>query len=143
MSQHMQDLFTYINNVEYGEEGLKGQVPPPGAGETTFFSGSDGGAGSFRFSSADDIFAEFFGFSSPFGGGVSGGSRFPGGMGGMFGEDVFVSAFSSGEEGATMNTQQPLKAAPVEKRLPCNLEDLYKGTSKKMKISREVLDASG
>ncbi|KAJ8476562.1 hypothetical protein OPV22_020289 [Ensete ventricosum] len=64
-------------------------------------------------------------------------------MGGMFGEDVFVSAFSSGEEGATMNTQQPLKAAPVEKRLPCNLEDLYKGTSKKMKISREVLDASG
>ncbi|CAL9119322.1 unnamed protein product [Musa textilis] len=47
---------------QYGEEGLEGQVPPPGAGDTTFFSGSDVGAASFRFRSADDIFAEFFGF---------------------------------------------------------------------------------
>ncbi|CAD5178177.1 unnamed protein product [Musa acuminata subsp. malaccensis] len=62
--------------------------------------------------------------------------------GGMFGNDVFVSAFSGEREGATMHTQQPRKAAPVEKRLPCSLEDLYKGTAKKMKISREVLDAS-
>ncbi|THU49892.1 hypothetical protein C4D60_Mb06t14340 [Musa balbisiana] len=96
-----------------------------------------------RFRSADDIFAEFFGFPSPFCGGAMGGSWIPGGMGGMFGNDVFVSAFSGEGEGATMNTQQPRKAAPVEKRLPCSLEDLCKGTAKKMKISREVLDASG
>ncbi|CAL9763056.1 unnamed protein product [Musa acuminata subsp. burmannicoides] len=76
-------------------------------------------------------------------GGAMAGSWFPGGMGGMFGNDVFVSAFSGEGEGATMHTQQPRKAAPVEKRLPCSLEDLYKGTAKKMKISREVLDASG
>ncbi|CAL9093875.1 unnamed protein product [Musa acuminata var. zebrina] len=95
-----------------------------------------------RFRSADDIFADFFGFPSPFCGGAMGGSWFPGGMGGMFGNDVFVSAFSGEGEGATMHTQQPRKAAPVEKRLPCSLEDLYKGTAKKMKISREVLDAS-
>ncbi|CAN1354810.1 DnaJ homolog subfamily B member 13 [Linum perenne] len=59
---------------QYGEEGLK-----------------------FNPRSADDIFAEFFGNSSPFG----------------------------------------------ENKLPCSLEDLYKGTTKKMKISRDILDASG
>ncbi|URE09684.1 DnaJ [Musa troglodytarum] len=94
---------------QYGEEGLEGQVPPPGAGDTTFFSGNDVGAASFRFRSADDIFAEFFGLSSRFGGGARGGWRFPGGMVGMLGTDVFVSAFSGGGEGATMNTRQPRK----------------------------------
>ncbi|CAL9205640.1 unnamed protein product [Musa hybrid cultivar] len=129
---------------QYGEEGLKGQVPPPGSG------GFDGGDESttFRFNprSADDIFSEFFGFSSPFGGmgggGSRGGSRFPSRMGGMFGEEMFGSTFRGGE-GASMNFQQPRKAAPIENRLPCSLEDLYKGTTKKMKISREIVDASG
>ncbi|XP_027335397.1 dnaJ homolog subfamily B member 4 isoform X3 [Abrus precatorius] len=70
---------------QYGEEGLKGQVPPPGA--SGFASGSDGGPTTFRFNprSADDIFSEFFGFSSPFGGigdmgGRPGASGFPRGM---------------------------------------------------------------
>lgn len=138
---------------QYGEEGLKGQVPPPGPGGTggsSFFSGGDG-SNSFRFNprSADDIFAEFFGFSSPFGGmggmgggtggtGIrSGGSRFPGGM---FGDEFFGNQF--GGEGS-MNPQRPQKPAPIENRLPCSLEDLYKGTTRKMKISREVLDTSG
>nr|XP_010904900.2 dnaJ homolog subfamily B member 13 [Elaeis guineensis] len=126
---------------QYGEEGLKGQVPPPGAGGTSF-SGGDG-PNVFRFNprSADDIFSEFFGFSSPFGGpfggmggggGMRGGSRFGGGM---FGDDFFGSP--------AMHSQRPLKAAPIENRLPCSLEDLYKGTTKKMKISREIADASG
>ncbi|KAG6488225.1 dnaJ homolog subfamily B member 1-like [Zingiber officinale] len=130
---------------QYGEEGLKGQVPPPGAGG---FGGAEGGPSSFRFNprSADDIFAEFFGFSSPFGGmggGTRSGSRFPGGIGGMFRDDLFGSSFSGGEGGASMYTQQPRKQAPIENRLPCSLEDLYKGTTKKMKISREIVDANG
>ncbi|XP_027340416.1 dnaJ homolog subfamily B member 13-like isoform X3 [Abrus precatorius] len=65
---------------QYGEEGLKGQVPPPdtsSGGGTTFFPTGDIPA-SFRFNprNADDIFAEFFGFSDPFGGvtGRSGGA---------------------------------------------------------------------
>ncbi|WOK97260.1 hypothetical protein Cni_G05968 [Canna indica] len=135
---------------QYGEEGLKGQVPPPGAGGpgggASFFSGGGDGPTSFRFNprSADDIFEEFFGFSSPFGGmggssGVRGGSRF---HGGMFGDDMFGSAFGGGGEGASMYAQQPRKDAPIENRLPCSLEDLYKGTTKKMKISREIVDAS-
>ncbi|KAG6527916.1 hypothetical protein ZIOFF_010051 [Zingiber officinale] len=138
---------------QYGEEGLKGQVPPPGAGGpggATFFSSGGDGPTSFRFNprSADDIFAEFFGFSSPFGGMGGGGgstragSRFPAGMG-MFSEDIFGSSFGTAGEGASMSSQVPRKAAPIEKRLPCSLEELYKGTTKKMKISREILDASG
>lgn len=133
---------------QYGEEGLKGQVPPPGAGGPSFFSTGDGPT-SFRFNprSADDIFAEFFGFSSPFGGmggggggpGMRGGPRF-GGMS-MFADDAFGSMFGGGE--GSMHHQQPRKAAPIENHLPCSLEDLYKGTTKKMKISREILDASG
>ncbi|KAF8413824.1 hypothetical protein HHK36_001818 [Tetracentron sinense] len=129
---------------QYGEEGLKGQVPPPdagGPGGPSFFHGGDGPT-VFRFNprNADDIFTEFFGFSSPFGGmggggGMRGGSRFPGGM---FGDDFFG---SFGEGGSV--TQTTRKAAPIENILPCSLEDLYKGTTKKMKISREIADPSG
>ncbi|KAF8409190.1 hypothetical protein HHK36_005264 [Tetracentron sinense] len=130
---------------QYGEEGLKGQVPPPEAsgpsGDSFFQTGN--GPTVFRFNprNADDIFSEFFGSSSPFGGmrngggGMRGGSRFPNGM---FGDDIFGSI---GERGSV--NQIVRKAAPIEKLLPCSLEDLYKGTTKKMKISREIADASG
>ncbi|KAJ1396172.1 HSP40/DnaJ peptide-binding [Sesbania bispinosa] len=127
---------------QYGEEGLKGQVPPPGAGG--FSGGSDGGPTMFRFNprSADDIFSEFFGFSSPFGGmgdmgGRAGASGFPRGM---FGDDIFTSFRSAAGEGSA---NVPRKSAPIERTLQCSLEDLYKGTTKKMKISRDVTDASG
>jgi len=50
------------------------------------------------------------------------------------------SMFGSYGGGATMGTR---KAKPVENRLPCTLEDLYKGTTKKMKISRNIADISG
>ncbi|KAG4381539.1 hypothetical protein GLYMA_15G171300v4 [Glycine max] len=42
-----------------------------------------------------------------------------------------------------MSQQGPRKPHPIEKTLPCTLEELYKGTAKKMKISREIADASG
>ncbi|KAK9267641.1 hypothetical protein L1049_010072 [Liquidambar formosana] len=131
---------------QYGEEGLKGQVPPPdagGPGGATFYQTGDGPT-MFRFNprNANDIFAEFFGSSSPFGGmgggmrGGGGGSRFPGGM---FSEDLF----SSFGDGGRPMSQAPRKAPPIERPLPCTLEELYKGTTKKMKISREITDASG
>ncbi|KAL1193816.1 DnaJ protein ERDJ3B [Cardamine amara subsp. amara] len=113
---------------QYGEEGLTSQVPPPGAAGG-FAGGSDGGA-SFRFNgrSADDIFSEFFGFSRPF----AGDSRGAGPSSGFrFADDMFAA-----------NVPQR-KAAPIERQLPCSLEDLFKGTTKKMKISRDVLDSSG
>ncbi|EYU28012.1 hypothetical protein ABFS82_13G103500 [Erythranthe guttata] len=137
---------------QYGEEGLKGQMPPPpsdggGPGGATFFQTGDG-PNVFRFNprNADEIFSEFFGFSGPFGGmggggggggGMrSGGTRFSGGS--MFGDDMF----SSFGESRPMNSG-PRKAAPIEQKLPCSLEELYKGATKRMKISREISDASG
>ncbi|KAJ4847086.1 hypothetical protein Tsubulata_040923 [Turnera subulata] len=135
---------------QYGEEGLKGQVPPPGSGGSgaSFYSTGEG-PGGFRFNprNADDIFAEFFGQSSPFGGmgGMGGGF---GGMrgsrlsGGLFGDDIFGGPFGEGG-GASMHQSAPRKAPPIEKKLPCSLEELYKGATKRMKISREIVDASG
>ncbi|XP_043710027.1 dnaJ protein homolog 1-like [Telopea speciosissima] len=130
---------------QYGEEGLKGQVPPPGAGG---FSGmpdvGGGGPTMFRFNprNADDIFSEFFGFSTPFGGmgdmgGRGGGPAF---SRSVFGEDIF-SQFRGGGGEASGNALR--KSPPIERTLPCSLEDLYKGTTKKMKISRDVTDSSG
>ncbi|ESW27150.1 hypothetical protein PHAVU_003G178100 [Phaseolus vulgaris] len=124
---------------QYGEEGLKGQVPPADAGGPTFFQTGDGPT-AFRFNPrhADDIFAEIFGFSSPFGDGGGGGGMRGGSFGGGFDEDI-LGSFG----GERPMKQGPRKAPPIEKRLPCTLEELYKGTTKKMKITREIADASG
>ncbi|KAM3697489.1 hypothetical protein ACJW30_06G117000 [Castanea mollissima] len=140
---------------QYGEEGLKGQVPPPdagGPGGPSFFSTGNGPT-TFRFNprSADDIFAEFFGFSAPFGGmgGMGGGGGGGGGMrgprfsSGIFGDDGFASFGEGGGGGGFMHQGAPRKAPPIESRLPCSLEELYKGATKKMKISREIADISG
>ncbi|XP_047325242.1 dnaJ homolog subfamily B member 4-like [Impatiens glandulifera] len=142
---------------QYGEEGLNGQVPPPDAagpgGGATFFQTGEG-PNVFRFNprNANDIFAEFFGNSSPFGGmmggGGGGGSGMRGGGGGgsrfgpMFPEEMF-SSFGDGSRPMMHTAAGPRKASPIEQTLPCSLEDLYKGTTKKMKISREIADASG
>ncbi|OWM91078.1 dnaJ homolog subfamily B member 4-like [Punica granatum] len=127
---------------QYGEEGLKGQMPPPNA---------RGRGGTTVPRSSDDPFAEFFGFSSPFGetGGMGSGG---GGMGGMrgssfsssiFGNDIFSSFGEGAGGGGSASQSAPRKAPPIENRLPCSLEDLYKGTTKKMKISREIADVFG
>lgn len=134
-----------------GEEGLKGGVPP--AGSSHGFSNGSGGAHSFRYNprNAEDIFAEFFGGGNWFGGMGGRGSRggpFGDGMFGGFGggESVFRSpdgsqGFRSFGEGPSH--AQPRKAAPVENKLLCSLEELYKGSTRKMKISRSIADASG
>nr|XP_043611087.1 dnaJ homolog subfamily B member 13-like [Erigeron canadensis] len=133
---------------QYGEEGLKGQMPPPGSG----FSGMPSGGGSSTFSfnprNADDIFSEFFGFSSPFGnmGDMGGGPRAASGghfSRNMFGGDDIFSQFRAATGGEGSASMPPRKAAAIERTLPCSLEDLYKGTTKKMKISRDATDATG
>ncbi|XP_058752292.1 uncharacterized protein LOC131653776 [Vicia villosa] len=142
---------------QYGEDGLKGQMPPtPDA-----FSGGGGGASyyspadippSFRFNqrNADDIFAEFFGVSSPFGGmgGFGRGAGGSGGMGvrlpnGVFVDNVFGSFGDGGGSGGHVHQSAPRKAPPIENKLPCALEDIYKGATRKMKITREVIDVHG
>ncbi|KVI11435.1 dnaJ homolog subfamily B member 13-like [Cynara cardunculus var. scolymus] len=108
---------------QYGEEGLKGQVPPPGS--YGGFSG-EGGSTTFRFNSrnANDIFREFFGHSNPF-------------SQSTLNEDVLSELRAIG------GTLPPRKAPSIERILSCSLEDLYKGTTRKMKISRDVTDANG
>ncbi|KAH0756796.1 hypothetical protein KY290_020289 [Solanum tuberosum] len=60
-------------------------------------------------------------------------------------EDIFAEFFggSDGYSRSTGGTVRIRKAAPVENTLPCSLEELYKGSKRKMKISRIVLDGTG
>ncbi|KAK6241732.1 DnaJ domain - like 10 [Theobroma cacao] len=128
---------------KYGEEGVKGAASPPESEVATFFSTGDGPT-TFRFNSrdAEDMFAELLSFSRTFGGG-SGmrGTRF---TSSLFGDDIFGSfGEGMGGGGGPMHPGGPRKAPPIENKLPCSLEELYKGTTKKMKISREIADISG
>ncbi|KDP32284.1 hypothetical protein JCGZ_13209 [Jatropha curcas] len=124
---------------QYGEEGLK-DMPTPGSGGFPFGNGGSGGSNGFNPRNAEDIFAEFFG-SSPFGFGSSGPGRSmrfhsDGGMfGGFSGGENLFRTYSEG----TM----PRKPPPVESKLPCSLEELYSGSTRKMKISRTVVDSHG
>ncbi|KAK9096418.1 hypothetical protein Sjap_021915 [Stephania japonica] len=52
-------------------------------------------------------------------------------------EDIFAEFFGSGK------MPQPRKPPPVETMLPCSLEELYSGSTRKMKISRNVTDIYG
>lgn len=124
---------------QYGEEGLK-DMPP--SGSSGFQYGNGSGVSGFNPRNAEDIFAEFFG-SSPFGFGSSAtpgrsmrfhsdGSGIFGGFGGT--ENIFRS-YSEGS--------MPKKPPPVESKLPCSLKELYSGSTRKMKISRTVVDANG
>ena len=114
---------------QHGEEGLK-DMPPPGNEPSSGFNPRN----------AEDIFAEFFG-SNPFGFGSSGpgrSMRFQSDVGGTFG-GFSGSDFRTYSERGHM----PKKPPPVESKLPCSLEELYSGSTRKMKISRTVMDANG
>ncbi|KAE8665346.1 putative ring finger protein [Hibiscus syriacus] len=112
---------------QYGEEGLK-DMPPAGSGGPSFGKGSSGQNG-FNPRNAEDIFAEFFG-NSPFGFGSFG----PGRSGRFHSDGGKLGGFSS-----TDNRKPP----PVESKLPCSLEELYTGSTRRMKISRTVVNALG
>ncbi|KAL0836071.1 hypothetical protein Bca101_087960 [Brassica carinata] len=127
----------------YGEEGLKlGKIPDSNASEASSSYSSrtphfyhqhrqhPPNAASFRFNprDADDIYAEIFG---PEGGGGGGHRTFRDGR------------FRNGHFNAGGHTSELRKAPAVENPLPCTLEDLYKGVKKKMRLSRNVYDASG
>lgn len=124
---------------QYGEEGLK-DMPPPGSASFPFGNGGGSESSGFNPRNAEDIFAEFFG-SSPFGFGSSGPGKSmryqsEGGVFGGFGGSENI--FRTYSENVT-----PKKPPPVESKLPCTLEELYSGSTRKMKISRTVVDANG
>ncbi|KAL6646437.1 hypothetical protein ACP70R_018045 [Stipagrostis hirtigluma subsp. patula] len=113
---------------QYGEEGLRGAAPQAGGG-------------------ADDIFAEFFG-STPFtycntagGGGNARGGRQPPPPPAW--DSGFSRGYGSGDHGGGAKSTMAPPPLPVESKLACTLEELYVGVTKKMRISRNVVDASG
>lgn len=121
---------------QYGEEGLKGMPPPGSQSANSFSSNQRGGPTNFQFNprDADDIFAEFFD-SGPFGYesmGRTKTTRFHTDGGGTYAEGP-----------SSSNGGQSRKPPPVESKLPCSLEELYTGSTRKMKISRTVMRPNG
>jgi len=111
----------------YGEDGL----------QDGFGGGGNGGGHGFSQQHAHDIFAEFFKGA----GGGMGGDPF-GGMGGGFG-GMGGDPFGGMGGGMPQQQRQRTKPPAVEQKLAVSLEDLFYGATKKLKITRKVLDASG
>jgi len=122
-----------------------GGMPGGGGGGTTFrFSGSGPGGSQFSFGNPEDIFASFMRGSGGMGGGDSDGfGGFPGmgGLGGMGGgmPGSFPGAGRGGGGGRGRRSETP-EPTILEKPLPMTLEDLYSGTTKKLKINRKIFD---
>lgn len=148
---------------QYGEEGLQPGAGgmPPGAGG---FGGMDHDGAHFTYQSNVDpraTFAQFFGSSNPFAMFFEGGRGGPGGAT-MFTMDDDMDVFSQAQgqraggggpglgafRSQSFNVHQsPRKERqqdpPVEHDLYVSLEDIEKGCTKKMKISRTVTQADG
>jgi DnaJ family protein B protein 4 len=118
--------------------GMPGGMPGGGGTRTFHFQTGPGGAGGFRFSNADDIFREF--------------TKGSGGGGGMgMDDDILHSIFSGG--GGTPRGTRPAYSKPqraptpeptiVEKDLPLTLEEIFTGTSKKIKTKSKAFDSKG
>uniref|UniRef100_A0A0E0EIA2 J domain-containing protein n=1 Tax=Oryza meridionalis TaxID=40149 RepID=A0A0E0EIA2_9ORYZ len=124
---------------KYGEEGLKASVD---AGASSSMNGNR----RFNPRNAEDVFAEFFGSSKPFEGmGRAKSMRFQtegaGTFGGFGGGNE--NKFRSYNDSAGTSSSQPRKPPAVETKLPCTLEELYAGSTRKMKISRNVVRPTG
>lgn len=121
--------------------------PGGGAAGGGGFGGFPGGGGAgVRMSNADAerIFRSFFG-----GGGMGGFGGFGGMGGGMYGGDDDDDDGGGGyfyddhQQHPFHSRGGPRKAPPVEVALKLTLEELYTGCTKKMKITRKVLNADG
>ncbi|KKY25311.1 putative dnaj domain-containing protein [Phaeomoniella chlamydospora] len=127
--------------------GFSGFGGMPGGGTRFHFqTGPGGGASGFNFSNADDIFKNF----AKSGAGASGGDddddifnilNRMGGGGGMGGSPF---ANMGGGRRTASSRQAPRQKTPevtvVERPLLLTMEELYKGTHKKMKIKRKTFD---
>lgn len=137
----------------YGEEGLKSgyyNVSSPSAATAASRGGGGGGGGakgsSFRYHKrdAEDIFAEFFGDIGGGDGGSDKGRSSPRSEGVNYGTGGGGGESTKLDRTATMaGDKAGKKAAPVENKLACTLEELYKGSKRKMMISRIVSDNFG
>lgn len=120
---------------QYGEEGLK-----DGGG------GFGPGGGGFHYQprAAQDIFEELFRGFGAGGGGFSSrsfGSRAGSGFGG--GGDMHEMFGGGHQYGMGQQPQRKRKDPAHEMRLQCTLEELYTGSTRRMKISRRRVDSVG
>ncbi|OQR72905.1 dnaJsubfamily B member 4 isoform 2 [Tropilaelaps mercedesae] len=135
---------------KFGEEGLRsggaagaGGRGPMGAGGTTrFYTSTDPMSTFAQFFGTDNPFENFFNLNA----GGLGGNFFEDHMdvdaGDMFGGGLRNNTFRS--QSFTAGTRKPPKQdPPFEHDLFVSLEDILKGCTKKMKISRKVLGADG
>ncbi|VVA14255.1 PREDICTED: dnaJ [Prunus dulcis] len=132
---------------QYGEEGLSGGSRPGGSRSpedifAEFFGGRGGGMGQSRddgFRDPDDVFSDFFGQRVNMGESRVGGSRSRSPeIRSMNGENIFESLIAAAEGNGRQR-----KAAAIKRTLPCSLEELYMGNTRKIKISKDVVGASG
>lgn len=114
----------------YGEDGLKEGFFPGGRGG---FGSSGGG---FHPSDPADIFAQFFG------GGGFGNGAFGGGFG-SGGPSFGGGSFRRSQSGFGEMPSRPVKDPAIRMKLPCTLEELYTGSTRKMKISARRMDGIG
>ena len=124
----------------------------PGGTRTFHYSTGGGGNGGFNFSDPGSIFSEFFKqggaamgddddiFASFGGGGMGGRSSGGGGAGGFGGSRG--SRYKESNGGPRHRAPTP-EVTTVERPLPVTLEELFKGTKKKMKIRRKTFDPTG
>eukprot|EP00250_Pteridium_aquilinum_P011902 c20380_g1_i2 orf=775-1785(+) len=120
----------------YGEEGLKDMPVRKDA------SGKTQSPYKYNPKKAEDLFSEVFGSSSPFSGmGNSYASRGKGGRP-PYGDGPYTTdnMFKNFNESSTSGLR---KAPPIENKLSCSLEELYTGSTKKMRISRNTLGPGG
>ncbi|CAI2183744.1 7273_t:CDS:2 [Funneliformis geosporum] len=139
----------------YGEEGLKGGPPPPEGGGAGFAGGFPGGfnfpsggttftfsRGGFNPSDPNTIFSQFFQSFGDKDDDFT--SAFPGGFRG-FGSRSKSSNISGdfGDFGDIFNRQRGSESGVVEvkHKLPLSLEEIYKGTTKKLKVKRKLIDS--
>ncbi|PIN07712.1 Molecular chaperone (DnaJ superfamily) [Handroanthus impetiginosus] len=133
----------------YGEEGLKsGQFPAPPRSSRAqrqgfYYNNQQHPNPNFRFNprSADDIYAEIFGENSN--GNAGGNASSSNNSGGARRDGYFRSTTMNGGGREYAGGGGSRKATPVENVLMCSLEELYAGSTRKMKISRSVLDSHG
>lgn len=126
-----------------------GGMPGGGGARTFHFSTGPGGGGSgFRFSSADDIFRNFAKASGGMGGGGGGFddddifSMLNGGLGGGGGPRARASRGPGGFAQSSRRGPTP-EPTVVEKELPLTLEELMRGTTKKVTVKSKTFDSSG
>ena len=135
---------------QFGEEGLKGGVPPGGAGGAGGFPG--GYSYKFNAQNQEDLLKEMFGGANPFasffggmGGGGRGGSSFHFSSGG---DDMFFGGGGDPFGGGGFPRQSGFggasrKGAPVTREIYLDLEDLFNGVTKKFKIKRRKMNPDG